>query len=211
MPTVQLDRIHEKTRDKVCLVGFAASKIEAPLHDDGYELWGFNDPHEEHLFSVACFHRWFQLHSQEYMEESWKPWAQHKLMWMRQRSTPLYMQEPDERIPMSCRFPRDAIVEAFPRGWYHQSTFDWLVAFAILLGFEEIKIVGIGQMSLGIIEPLSSRAALEYWIGLAEGRGIKVDVRGHHEDLFKTYQLLETKRQYAWEESRPVIRRPPGH
>jgi len=198
--------------DKVCIVGFSRSKLRAANHvgDDDWEIWGFNDPHPETVLSLAYFDRWFQLHSQDYLATHWPPWRGDRQMWAKQRRIPVYMQQADPDIPMSVEFPRARIHEYFRRGDYHQSTLDWLVAYAVFCEFEHIELAGVGTMSLGISEPLSSRAALEYWIGVAEGAGITVDLVGDESDLFKTYQLLETKRQYAWDESRPVIRRSPG-
>lgn len=48
-------------------------------------------------------------------------------------------------------------------------------------------------------EPIGARACLEYWLGVAEAKGIAVEVFGRG-DVFKTYQLLRSDKQYGPED-----------
>ena len=178
-------------------MGSAAFKLK------GFEVWGFNDIGH---YSVTRYDRWFQLHTPDYLSRLWPPWEEQKGAWqiycqMAKKPIPLYMHQHYEDIPNSVAFPKERIERELPRGWYHCGTFDWLVAFAILEGAEEIHIYGVGLSYNG--EPLSARACLEYWLGVAEGKGIKTHVESS--DLFYTFQLLRSRRQYAWDESRPIL------
>ena len=48
-------------------------------------------------------------------------------------------------------------------------------------------------------EPLSAWACLEYWIGYARGRGIRV-VLAEDCNLFYNYRIVRDKRQYGYDD-----------
>lgn len=171
---------------------------------DGFERWGINDP--DHRFGPGEADRWFQLHSEEYLERHWQPmwdwavedWQEH---WKEGGRTPLYMQRHYDDLPGSVEFPKSRIEAELPMGRYHCGTFDWLVAFALLGKPAAIHIYGVTLWAPG--EPLSARACLEYWLGVAAGRGVEIHVESG--DLFRTFNLLRSDWQYAWDESRPIL------
>jgi hypothetical protein len=191
----------DRKADKVCIIAFGKSKLLAPFGDKSFEFWGFNDP----MYDVPTllFDRFFQLHATDYLASYYEPWLKDRVTWQRQDHLPIYMQEEYEAFPQSIRFPKEAIEALTPRGWYHAATMDWLTAFAILEGFKEIHWYGLGKNGFNG-EPISCRPCLEYWFGVAEGRGIKIHV-AKGSDCFKIYQYMESERQYAWDESAPFL------
>ena len=72
-------------------------------------------------------------------------------------------------------FPLDKVFEYFS-GYignkYFTSTISYMIAYAIYKGFTEIFLYGVALN--GADEYKAQRQAVEYWIGIAEGRGIKV-------------------------------------
>jgi len=190
---------------KVAIVGFGKGfKTWREARRAGYEIWGINDPLS--TFGPWDADRWYQLHSAEYLEEHWPYWdAVSKDTWLNHwkydGSTPLYMQRHYPEFPGSVEFPKKRIEEELPNGRYHCGTFDWLVAHAILEGVTHIRLCGVTLHPVG--EPLSARACLEFWLGMAMGRGIEVEVES--EDLFYTFNLVRTRWQYGFDESRPII------
>ncbi len=161
------------------------------------ELWGVNE--FPPFLDESLFSRWFQLHSPEYMRRHWAHgWQRHE-GWLRERHPfPIYMQRAYRKYPESKAFPRDRIVRELPRGAYQTVSFSWLVAYAIIEGFDEIALWGI---NLGDGEPLAGRACVEYWLGVAEGRGIKTTVTDPT-DLFTSEHLARyvSRLQYAYDD-----------
>ncbi len=185
---------------KACLVGFAPIKDVLPWGERGTEFWGFNELYRRYP-NVKDFHRWFELHVVTHDEPGLVPgyfgtdeWARHATV-LREiaQVMPLY-------TPLSATVPHATIyplakVEALPHGQYHAGTFDWMVALAIVEGFKEIHVYGADFATGG--EPISARPCLEYWLGLAEGRGIQTVVHGG--DCFRIFHLTKSDRQYGFE------------
>ena len=92
------------------------------------------------------------------------------LKWLMECGIPVYMQDVDERIPTSCKFPKEEVVEKF--GYYLTSTSAYMAALAILEGVDEIRIAGV-DMAIGT-EYSIQKPCLEYLLGYAKGMGIKV-------------------------------------
>src|SRR5690349_18148101 len=89
--------------------------------------------------------------------------------------TPLYVIDSwGKLLRNQVIFPR-ALLSKQPRGHYHASSFDWLVAYAIHEGAKIISLHGVGfALDSPREEPMSARACLEYWSGYAQGKGIDV-------------------------------------
>src|SRR6185295_10699110 len=100
---------------------------------------------------------------------------------------------PEGMLMNRRQFPYEELLR-MPRGNYHCGTFDWLVAYAIYLGATEISIYGVGLV-LEPGEPISARACLEYWLGRAEGAGIKVNAP--NADIFHFYHLVKSDLIYS--------------
>lgn len=97
------------------------------------------------------------------------------------------------------QFPFEDMAKKMRRGGYHCGSFDWMVAFAVYLGFKEIEIHGVG-LCLEAGEPISARACLEYWCGYAEGRGVKVTVAPDC-DFFHFYHLVKSTLTYGLDDT----------
>lgn len=114
------------------------------------------------------------------------------------RDVPFYTSDEWPVLDNQVIFPR-AELERMPRGDYHCGSFDWLVAFAVLLGAKEIDLHGIG-LCLEAGEPISSRACLEYWCGYAAGKGIKVTCAPDC-DIFHFYHLVKSNLVYGYDDT----------
>lgn len=191
-------------RDAVAIRGFGKNGRDVfKLDRDRFEFWGFNDPGHD----FADYDRWFQLHKRDYLAESYtEGWARQITHFRGQRNIPVYMWDAYDDLPIVRRFPKAEVETLTARGTYHQGSFDWIFCYALWCGFSEIHMYGIGNMQcITSGEPVSARACLEYWIGVAEGRGVKVHVPDWGTDLFKTLQFVRSERQYGWDNSLPVI------
>lgn len=164
----------------------------------GTEVWSLNSAHE--VLPGVHFHRYFELHRRAYLQRYEMGNWEARLKWMRdlkRKDCPVYVWEVWPECKTARLYPKADVEQLTPHGRYHLGSFDWMVALAILEGFETIKLFAVDFSRGG--EPIGARACLEYWLGFAEGRGIGVEVFGRG-DLFKTYQLLRSDKQYGIED-----------
>lgn len=155
-------------RRKVAIVGFATNTLHlVPWFDPEYELWGLNQ-------GYINFHRradrWFEMHQPEFTEDAREP---EYVEWLKACPVPIYMIEPRPEITNSVRFPIEAAIQLGGRD-YFTSSISYMIAAAIMDGFEEIGIYGINLAIGG--EYFHQKANAEWWIGQAEGRGLRVYV-----------------------------------
>jgi hypothetical protein len=182
----------------VAIAGVRANGWIDHFNAPGTEVWSLNMAHRTML--GVKFHAYFELHRRQYLQsyepDNWK----ERVAWvkiLKRKDCPFYTFEPWPEAKTNRLYPKREVEALTPHGTYHLGSFDWMVAFAILQGFEAIKLYGVDFSRGG--EPIGARACLEYWLGIAEGRGIAVEVFGNG-DVFKTYQLLRSEKQYGAED-----------
>ena len=192
----------KRMRPKVAMVGFAEGVVQVPWKDESFEIWSCNDLPQRYSSGPYRFDRCFQFHSDhDRMRVAWPEWENH-LTWLHQpHDLIIYMQEEYANVPSGVRFPKEKIEAMVPHGWYFAHSFCWMIAFAILLEFEEIHLYGCSSMSG---EPRSANVCMHFWIGVAEGRGIKIEIHGEGE-LFNIEQIVKSKKQYGYDLTRLVL------
>lgn len=93
-------------------------------------------------------------------------------------------------IPKSMAFPIEECAKKFGEGaMYFTNTICYMIAYAIMQGAEEIETLGVNQA--GSHEYAEEKGGVEFWLGIALGKGIKVTVHG------KNSQLLLHKGRYG--------------
>lgn len=187
----------------VALVGFADGWEDA--FKSGAEIWALNDIREG--LGPGDADLWFQLHSLPYLRKHYSRWVERDMpkwieFWENGGLTTMFMHEHYPELVGSMAFPTERLM-ALPYGYYHCSSFDWMVAYALAVGnVSEISLYGI-SLSPVDGEPMMAHSCLEFWLGRAIGRGIKV--YNHCPDLFTNYQLLRSHRRYGWEYDRHIV------
>lgn len=95
---------------------------------------------------------------------------------LRMSKVPVYMLEKHPDLPQSIEYPMEAVADLIGRTVqgtpYLESSIAYMVALAILEGVDRIAIFGVDLHCES--EYAYQRPNLEYLIGLARGRGIKV-------------------------------------
>ncbi len=183
-------------RKKVAILGFTETWKLAPFDDPEFEIWGLNELYQ----FIPRWDRWFEIHSRAAYEADKKRIDDH-VGRLKQMTCPIYMQQHWEDIPNSVPYPLDAVSKAFPNpagdSWrpYLTNSISYMIALAILENVGEIHIYGV-DMSHDT-EYGHQKPSCEYYVGVAQGRGIKVYVPPQA-DLLKTVFL------YGFEEEQAI-------
>lgn len=164
---IQEIRAIEVSHKKVAIVGFAPSWNLAPFENEEFEIWGLNELYklfEKHPHGRA--ERWFEIHNPNSPSKA----IPEHIDWLSKCPIPLYMQKVEERFPMAQELPLKEMIEHFGSG-YLTNSISYMIAFAIYEGFREIHVYGVDMAQDS--EYQTQRPSCEYWLGRAEGMGIK--------------------------------------
>lgn len=166
---------------KVCILGTASTLKEAPFNDNTLEFWALGD-----MFGsvpMQKISRWFEIHSREENDKHIIRYTnQSQIEALKSLTIPVYMQEHYRDIPASIPYPLEEMANQY-RDLF-RSTVDYMMALAIHENYDEIHMYGINMSTDG--EYASQRPSLYYWLGQAEGRGIKIFLPAGC-DLLKAY------------------------
>jgi len=121
----------------------------------------------------------FQMHNLDWSaagEEYLKLRGDRESFWesidvINEKKIPIMLQAEHVFYPDGIVFPLDEMPAI-----YFTSTFAYMLAYAIYLRVEEIDLFGIPLALEG--EYREQRSCVEFWIGFAAGRGIRVTVHG---------------------------------
>ena len=83
-------------------------------------------------------------------------------------------------IPKSEAFPLEECEKQFGMA-YFTNTIAYMIAYALLKGAKEIDIYGVNQASSS--EYFYEKSGVEYWLGVANGRGVKISINGSKSEL----------------------------
>jgi len=154
-------------RKKVAIVACGQTRYKAPYDDNDWEFWGLNEIPQDRA------DRWFELHPievQRYQE----------MEFLKKCKKPVYLLDLNGAIPKGVRYPIEKVLSVEGARDYFTCTFAYQVALAIYEGFEEIGLWGVPLFKGSPREQTFERMCLEWWLGLAIGKGIKVTT--HPED-----------------------------
>lgn len=156
-------------------LGCGMSRGNIPPFNPSAERWGVNKlMFMRYNGEFDDWTRWFDLHSTPHILQH-RPEA---YAWYQQQTKPVYRWEPDATMcaavyPLASvqrRFADDGLEERDFGG-----SFAWMMALAILEGFEAIDVfwMPLDLESHGVQLP-----SARYWIGQARGRGVRVRIHG---------------------------------
>lgn len=157
---------------KVAIIGRCwSTRIDAPWDDTSWEKWTLAwDP-------VPVTHRQFETHQNFRMYFGNKEDGDYHVAGLRMSKVPIYMLEPHPDIPASVRYPMEEVAKLVGKATakdtpYLESSIAYMLAQAILEGVDRVGIWGVDLHCES--EYAYQRPNLEYLIGLARGKGIKV-------------------------------------
>jgi hypothetical protein len=202
---------------KLAIVGLARGWERAPIANEKWDVWRCNPgfwaeriyeygerKDAEKMLAMRPT-AWFEIHTRRYLK------AAHGQSYLRGVETltrvleaPTYLLDPKGwNVQEPYLFPRWRIAKAFPRGDYHAGSFDWLLAFALLEGYQHVELYGVDLGPTDAGEPISARPCLEYWCGVAAGRG--VEVVSHSPSLFKIFNYQRATTPYHYDDTWRLI------
>jgi hypothetical protein len=155
---------------KVAVLGLAqSSRHLCPWNDPSWEVWGLAWDTERYRF-----HRAFEMHDMETMKTSKASTYNNLPAYFEKinHCQRLYMPEAYGEVPSAERYPYEWVGTVC--GAYWESSIAYMVSLAIASGADEIGIYGVDMRASE--EYAYQRANLEYLIGLARGKEIKVHV-----------------------------------
>lgn len=97
------------------------------------------------------------------------------LEWMRTTPVPIITSRPHPDYPTSVAFPLTAVLNEVKYGYFN-STAAYAVAMAIWMGVEKISLFGCDFTYPSAHDAEKGRACVEFWLGMAVERGIRVIV-----------------------------------
>jgi len=177
---------------RCAIVGTAGSWVKTPWDDPTLEVWSLNDaycskdgrgkpmPRADRWFEIHPIDKmWFRPVSKTVIHADEVPAGHYvrpegHLDWLKAQAAtiPVYLQdEPPAGWPVNAkRFPIERVEAEF--GTYWASGPSYMVALALLEGYEEIHVYGIHLSTQA--EYLEQRPQFEHMLGIARGRGVKV-------------------------------------
>lgn len=176
---------------KIAIIGKAPSSLAlAPYGDPSWEVWILNTL--GHAAEVPRWDRQFELHDLELTKD--KAYGDY-YQWLSRQDRPVYLRDtPPAEFKNGIQNPLGDILEHF-KGLagrsYITNTVSHMIALAIYehengMTVSDIGIWGVdmaqhalqgaGHVGWFTSEYARQRPSVEYWLGLAEGKGIKVTV-----------------------------------
>lgn len=151
----------------VQIVGAASSIVTWPVRP-GAERWIFNASYKlDQIQEPRPYHRVFQLHELAGFQRC----MPDVFAWCQRQTCPVYLLQADVSIPSSVTFPLADLMRTFAYDGQEEQCFgctvDYLIAFALMEGFDLIELAGIEVRSSE--EYAEQRASISYWIGRARG------------------------------------------
>lgn len=161
---------------KVAMVGMAHTTRDfAPWDDLDTEIWTLNESPAKRFGYVKRVSRHFQLHAKwNYDRDTNQNDPEHR-DWLRaQTDFPIYMQEVDPDVPMSVKYPWEEVCEFFKINpteddhWKEfTSTFPYMLALAMLEGFDQVEVYGFEMGSE--TEYAYQRSSAHLFLGIMRG------------------------------------------
>jgi hypothetical protein len=177
----------ERKRDKLVILGTANTMKDAPFHDESYDIWTVSTAITHGKQLVKRVTRIFELHC----DHKWKN-RQNRIPLMNEREVPVYMQKHNPEVPNSVPYPIGTILNKYRD--YMTNSISWMIALAIEEGYKEISFYGVHMVTTS--EYADEMPSCEYFLGLAEGLGIKVYVP-------PAADMLKATKLYGYEEYAP--------
>ena len=156
---------------KIACLGGGRTLQYAPWFDPTWELWAH----------ASCRHQCkrdpdllWDMHPPElWRDPTKKSWDPKYLSWLQANRIPIMMLAVHADVPSSIKYPFETMVTEFPRG-YMTNHVAYMIALALMEGITNLALFGCDYNTNSEYGP--QRGSVEYWLGVAEGRGVQVQL-----------------------------------
>lgn len=184
-------------RKKIAICGFASSSRHMiPTDDPEWLIVGLNQLYR-HMPRADV---WYDIHLN--WEQDNVEGTDHE-GWIKSCGIPVFMSNPPAEFPTAVRYPVEKLIEKHGLD-YFTSTVSFMIAWSIDCIEDKVKETGlpysaytIGVYGIDLIvgtEYEVQKACVEYWLGVAEGRGIAIH-------LPQQTALLKQQYRYGYEKA----------
>ncbi len=177
---------YKKKHDKLIMIGKGLGYADAPRSNHKYDIWVINDL----IYSRQDIDMVWEMH--KFSNHSIDQMAHIRLA--EELGIPVMMPEKQPNFKYVIEFPLAKICKKF-KSDYFMAVMPYMIAYAIDLGYKEIDMYGCNMGGIGEIYK-NAKSCVEYWIGRAEGSGIKVNLHGKHNKCLKTFD----RRLYGYDD-----------
>lgn len=217
---------------KIAIIGKAPSSVAlAPYGDASWDVWILNTL--GHANEVPRWDRQFELHDLEMTKH--KDYGDY-YPWLARQERPVFLRdEPPKEFKNGVRFPLGEILEHFKHlsgRTYLTNSVSLMVALAIyeheigeptaeigLWGVDMAQhaLKGAGHVGWFTSEYARQRPSVEYWLGIAEGKGIRVTIPAqsdilkaaciygyHTTERFKKFQARRAELQHRVNQAQAI-------
>lgn len=148
--------------EQIIIVGKGQSKCLSPMEkQEGEEVWGVTD-----VYKSRYVDRTFDIHCKDFINKSNPRFKEH----MEIRNIPNYTLEHME-IRNNIRFPIEQVMLEFGYKFFLNSIC-YMIAYAIMQKPKRIQLYGVDMRDH--FEYIAEKGCMEFWLGVAFGRGIEV-------------------------------------
>ena len=164
----------------VALLGKAFMSLPLAMDADVDEFWGVGTVY---MKETPPLDRLYEIHKPDFLSQPAYDQSHWKALQAGIKDVGIIvMQDKYNNIPRSQKYPIEGVKALCTQGkrgediaHYFKSSFDYMMAAAILEGFERVEIYGFDLGSVGTqTEYIYQYPSASYWIGQAIGRGIDV-------------------------------------
>lgn len=156
-----------------CIVGLAPStRLGYMAEPPGVDIWTVNNAFR--CFTpeqIALFTGWFQIHPREEWERNNADELKAYQDFLKGLKIPVYMDASHEDYPTSVKYPLEELIQDLGAD-YFTSSIAYMIALAIYQKYDELHLYGI-EMVYGT-EYINERPCVEFWLGVAHARGMKL-------------------------------------
>lgn len=146
---------------KVAICGYSHTLSQAPFDNPEWDIFTLNQKVER--FPRTTKH--FDLHSERNIKSNKKYFE-----WCENNQSKLILGMPIIELQGAELYPQKEIMEIF--GEFFTNSISWMICYAIHKGYEEIGLFGVDLACQD--EYIKQRPSVLYFIGLAQGKGIKI-------------------------------------
>lgn len=194
----------KEMKKKLCILGTAWSCKDAPYDDPDFDFWGV--AHCLMLPQIKKMDAVFEVHLKSIWEKEINPMTNKPIIMSandRNDVKTVFLHNVDSEISKSVEFPRDELEKKYKKYipesdmFYATNSIVWMIILGIEYGYQEIHMYGVHLECDQ--EWAFERPCVEFWMGIAAGMGIKINVataadvcRGSH---IYGYAEIETQRK----------------